>query len=209
MGRVVNLTPTAMKVSMFGDNSSYMGDYLQHQMSNIASKFGAMGNQIYDTLANSYNYLTDSLRKYSIRNELEREGVIELDNHFEYIDTFEGLQNANVAMQRWIMAEPTIRAIYLEQNCNGYGKEYINLSGDTVGEENYDYRRVMNGILTIDENDYNTAPTYIDDLIEGDRELELYEQDRVIQTWQAMRHIMATCKYDFTKNSEKPENMCI
>lgn len=210
MGRVVNLTPGALKVSLFGDNSEYMGDYLQYQMQNMGHVLGDMGGGLYETLTNSYEYVTDSLRRYSIRNELEREGVVELDYYFEDINSFEGLQNANMVMQRWIMAEPLVKKTYLDQNLDGYGGEYVNVSGDTYGEEDYDYRRVTNNMVMVDEvTGKESLITYIDELIPGDKELDFYDQTHILETWKTIRHIMKTSKHDFTKDSEKPERMNI
>lgn len=209
MGRVVSLSPTALRTSLFGDNSAYMGNYLQYQMQNVANVMGTVGNRIYDTLASGYNYITDELRRYGIRNELEKEGMTELDNNFSELLTFEDLQGANLTMQRWVMAEPTLKSIYLDRNCDGYGGSYVNISGNTYGEDDYDYRKVMNGIINIDEDGNESCYTYIDDLLPGDRELDFYEQGQIIQTWQAIRHVMATSQRDFTKESEEPQFMNI
>lgn len=210
MGRVVNLSPSALKVSLFGDNSEYMSDYLQYQMQNMGHVLGDVGGSLYDTLNRSYEYVTDSLRKYSIRNELEREGVVELDYYFEDINSFEGLQSANITMQRWIMAEPEVKKIYLDQNLDGYGGSYTNISGNTYGEDDYDYRRVVNNMVIVDEKTGNESlATYIDELHPGDKELDFYDQTHILETWKTIRHIMSTSKYDFTKDSEKPERMNI
>lgn len=210
MGRVVNLSPTAMKVSLFGDNSAYMGDYLQYQMQNMGQVLGEVGSSLYETLNRSYNYVTDSLRRYSIKNELEREGVVELDYYFESIYSFEGLQHANPVMQRWIMAEPVVKKTYLQQNLDGYGGEYVNISGSTYGEEDYDYRRATNSMIMIDERTGEShLATYIDDLHPGDKELDFYDQVHILETWKTIQHIMRTSKYDFTKDSEHPEKMNI
>lgn len=210
MGRVVNLSPVAMRTSLFGDNSSFMGNYIQHQIGNMSSMIGNAGNQMLDVLSKSYNVITDEMRKYAIKSELEREGVVELDNNFKELLTFEDLQQANVTMQRWVMACPEVKSVYLDQNCSGYADSYVNLSGNQVGEDDYDYRRVMNCVVQTDEsNDTAYARMYVDDLLPGDRELDFYEQGQILQSWETIRHVMSTCKKDFTEDSDVPQNMNI
>lgn len=100
-----------------------------------------------------------------------------------HLDTIGDLQWAKPVMRRWIMAEPTVRQMYHDDELEGYYGVYKDAFMDRVGADHYDYRRVTNGIVmdTPDGESYYT--TYIEELIPGDRELELEEQVDILKTW--------------------------
>lgn len=97
-----------------------------------------------------------------------------------------GLQTANPYMQRWIMAQPELRQRYLNQEVEGYGESYTNLHGNAVGERHYDYRRVMDGMGTIDEEGLHYT-TYHEAIAEGERELTVFEKVDILRTWNAVQ----------------------
>lgn len=86
------------------------------------------------------------------------------------------MQHAPVVMQRYLMADPFIRARYLAQKLDGYSDTYVNKDGNAIGHDHYDYRRLMNGVVQDTEDGDWVAWTFFDELVEGDRELEHDEQ---------------------------------
>lgn len=111
------------------------------------------------------------------------------------LDSIADFQNAPNKMVRWIMAEPSVRELYHQQRLDGYSDLYVDVHPGAVGEHHYDYRRVMDGIVVLnDDPDENTpewyAVSYIEDLIEDDVALTLPEQVDIMDTWKAVaRHI--------------------
>lgn len=110
----------------------------------------------------------------------------------------EDFQTAGMRMQRWIMAEPTVRQLYHEQGCDGYSNTYVDMEPGKVGVAHYDYRRVMNGIvnLTTEELEDGTvehgwsSTTWGERLKEGDVELDFDEQATVINCWAALKTLV-------------------
>lgn len=96
------------------------------------------------------------------------------------------MQHAPPTMQRWIMAEPTVRKMYQEQRVDGYGETYQDMHKGDIGENHYDYRRVMNGIVVEDEHGNFTAPTFFDELLD-EPELTIEEQVDILDTWTALK----------------------
>lgn len=103
------------------------------------------------------------------------------------------LQTATLTMQRWVMACPDIRALYHTQECEGYVGSYVDMDPGKIGEQHYDYRRAVDGLVMFDEeSDDWQATTYFEDLREGDRDLLLDEQVDIQSTWAAIRaHVKA------------------
>lgn len=212
MGVAVTLSPTALRSSLFGDNSGYMSGYLQQQMDIMQNTYGnyggeLMNNSLYNSLQQSYDVITNSLRTHSINQELSMANMKIVDDYFDRLTTFEEIQQANGTMQRFIMAQPDLRQAWLNKECDGYSDSYIDIDPGSVGDDHYDYRRVMDGVTQIDENGDSYFMIYDEDLYEGDTDLDFEAQCKILDTWSAIKNIMDTSTYDMTKNSTSPQHM--
>lgn len=107
-------------------------------------------------------------------------------------------QGASLQMQRWVMANPTVREYYHDQRCEGYSDTYVDVQPKLRGEEHYDYRRVMDGMVQYDEEDNWFAKIYCEELIEGDRDLTHGEKTDILYTWSKLEYLMALGKDDPT-----------
>lgn len=203
MGIVVNVPEAGLDMVLYGDKSGVISNYLYQQMQNLPQAFNEFSERIYNAMSNSYNYVNDKLTQYGILNELRNSGLKIVDNYYEELLTFQQLQNANLTMQRWVMAHPQIRQMYVDQNLDGYSGTYKNISGKDIGEEDYNYRMVMDGAVIPTEDGW-TMKHYIDDLQTGDRELNHFEKVKIRSTWEAMDWFLQTSNFDFTLKSDTP-----
>jgi len=108
-------------------------------------------------------------------------------NKIVYLESLEQLQAASPLMMRWAMSQPDLRALHIQQRCHGYGELYTtDFSPNQVGEEDYNWRRVMDGVVVMDEIDGQSSwysRQYAEDLLPGDRELDTFERLDIIRTW--------------------------
>lgn len=102
------------------------------------------------------------------------------------ITSLVGLQTANPYMQRWIMAQPDLRQRFLNQEVEGYGESYVNVHGDVVGEAHYDHRRVMDGVVVHNAEQYSYKH-YYEQQPEGERELTVFEKVDILRTWNTVQ----------------------
>ena len=102
-------------------------------------------------------------------------------------------QTAGPVMQRWIMASPDVRELYHQNGCDGYSGSYYDRYPGVVGEGHYDYRRVMDGVVVIQDDGAWHADSYIETLADNDRDLLPDEQHDILSSvWkQAKRFIVA------------------
>ena len=147
MGLVLSMSEPAIDKMLYGDRSNFLATYLQNQIQAIGPAFNDMSQRIYSALNNSYNFVTDKLLQFGIRNELASAGVNYLDNYYQELLTWQALQQANPTMQRWVMSHPQVRQHYLDQNLDGYSDSYSNVFGKEVGKEDYNYRRATSGVM--------------------------------------------------------------
>lgn len=106
-------------------------------------------------------------------------------NVIRELSTIGELQNPPSCMRHLMMACPEVRTAYLNQTIDGYSGQYVNAHGNAVGEEHYDYRRVMDGIVTETKDGFK-ASLYLEEVHEGD-ELYFDQQVEVLQTWAQLR----------------------
>lgn len=211
--RTLTMSPAAISTSLYGDNSNFMSNYLQHQMDAMGAFGGQVNSFLLDMGQNSFNFFNDMSIQYGIQDELERCGMIELNSYIMPLTTFEGLQQANITMQRFIMAHPAVRQLYLDQNLDGYSETYIQPDFGYeygVGDDDPNYRRVMNGAIVCHdaEDEYTITRYHADpDMIEGDEDLVFDDSVDVRATYDYINWFMANSKYDFTLNSETPGKM--
>lgn len=105
--------------------------------------------------------------------------------------TIDQFQHAAPVMQRWIMAEPTVRNLNMAQQCNGYAGDYVDAdSRAKSGWQHYDYRRVTDGVFIDHDEGGMAATSYYEDLLPGDRDLDFEEKADVMETWNALRHYL-------------------
>jgi hypothetical protein len=101
------------------------------------------------------------------------------------------IQQAPLKMQRWIMAEPTIRQAWLDQRCDGYSGSYVDMHGGVIGVEHSDWRHVMSGIvedIVDDDGESNWKTTiYLDEVPAGDVELQLGDKTDVLTAWDLVK----------------------
>jgi hypothetical protein len=108
------------------------------------------------------------------------------------------IQGASIPMQRWVMANPVVRELYHSQGCEGYIDTYVDVQPKIKGPDHYDYRRVMDGVMQYDKDDNWFVKIFVEDLLEGDRDLTHGEKVDIIQTWSKLEYLIALGKDDPT-----------
>ena len=125
------------------------------------------------------------------------QGIFQRDDIHPLLD-LDKLQSALFQMQRWVMAEPTIRDLYHNQRCDGYSESYNDVEPGVKGTDHDDWRIVNNGfVLDVPaenegEEDGWMYRVFFDEIKEGDRELTFGEKVDIHETWDMVKHYIAT-----------------
>lgn len=206
MAIIVSSSDAGMDYAMYGDKSHFVAGYIQQQLQQMPVYGSDYQNRIHQSMQSSYGYLTDTSIRHGIVQSLRNAGVDLGENFIVELKTFEELQKANLTMQRWVMADPFVRQLYLDQNIDGYSQTYINTSGKYVGERDYHYQLVMSGV-PVEVGDGRTLTKFYhaeEDLREGDRKLSHHDKIAIQRTWTNAREIAHELKFDFTCVSDTP-----
>lgn len=157
--------------------------FLQNQLSintqmltDAGSRFMSKGREIYERISGSEAARLARAASRAVRSIWQRDEIRELMTVGEF-------QHAPNSMQRFIMANETIRRLFQQQRCDGYSETYMDTEPGAIGEAHYDYRRATNGMVMEAADGSFYATTYFDDLLEEDRELMLDEQIDIQHSW--------------------------
>lgn len=170
--------------------------FLQSQFDNVRTTFTEAGQRFMAGARELFEQFNgdEALRRAralarTVKNAFQR-------NEIRSIFDLAGLQAANQEMQRWNMANPSIRQSYFDQRLDGYSDSYVDMHPGMIRDDHYDYQRVMNGMLQEvpeeqeGEDEGWKATFYFTPLEEGDRELDVSEQSDILSTWQYVNAIL-------------------
>lgn len=177
--------------------------YLQNQFSNFQQTLSHAGQQFVSSAKEIFDQYNSSEALRAARLALNKVSNIFTPDNIRYLYQPQDLQTAQPTMQRWIMAEPTIRSLFHNQRCDGYSNSYVDVSPGIVGDLHYDYQRVMNGMVCTDDakpdEDFRITH-YYDEIPDGDRELTIDEQVDILNTWDVVRAMIKRGKEDPTNS---------
>lgn len=179
---------------LFPDQNPNNQSFIQQQLNNFSNTLTETGKRFLETSKAIYEKINDSnavrMAKAAIRTA---KGLFH-PNSVVYLDSLDNIRSAQPVMQRYIMAEPTIRQYFHDQKCDGFADTYVDMHPKDIGDTHYDYRRVMNGMIqdTVDEaGEYDwVSKNYYEDILTGDRELDFDEKCDVLSTWSIMKMFM-------------------
>jgi hypothetical protein len=168
------------------EQADYLGQYIQQTGSTFAQN-----------VLNAYNsfYSDDALRH-------ARAGLSRVKSYFQGdkirdLESIYDIQQASPIMQRYLMSQPDLREMYNQGRCYGYEGSYRDPSPGMIRDQDYNYRRVMNSMLVqtpateaLPDGGWKFV-TYIEELMEGDRELDIMEQVPIMRTWDRIRYSLA------------------
>ena len=207
MATIIQAPELGIDYTLYGDRSHIVADYLHTQMQTMPVYQGnPYHDRVMQSVQASYAYLTDSATRHMVATTMQQAGVDLGDTFINELVTFEQFQSANLTMQRWVMACPDVRNLYLQDNIDGYTDTYVNTSGKRVGEQDYHYQLAMSGVPVDNADGTETVRFYHaeDDLYPGDRKLDHHEKVSIQHTWRNARSLIYDMGFDFTNQSETP-----
>lgn len=173
-------------------------NFLQQQMETASHNLTQAGAAFMQSVNAAYDWVNFSAAANLARAVGRKVRGIWQNDEIRALVEIAQLQHAPLKMQRWIMAEPTIRTLYHKQQCDGYSDTYVDREPGLIGDQHYDYRRVMDGMI-VDSSDGDwQATTYMEDLLPDDMDLQLDEQNDILTTWEFIRDAARRKKEDPT-----------
>lgn len=161
---------------MYRPPSRQLYDYLQNNYHNAVNYIKDIGGTFVDNVKSLYNKYTSDEAIYNAKQTLANVGL-----HFSqdaiYDIEYGKLNQANLIMQRYMMAHPKVGDQYSRGMLYGFQNTFFDREPDAVGDERLDYYRAMDGVLQFDAegNGYVEYMLY-DDSVLGELDLTDDEQ---------------------------------
>lgn len=175
-----------MDYMLYPEQQFFQNNWLAQQVYNVSEKLTDAGRAFLDGAKNLYETIHDSETIRKAQTALRLMGAnLSNPNTVQWYNTLEQIQNASVTMQPYIMANPVIGNLYQQQLCDGYSETFVPYEGEGHGEDNYLYRRIMDGVVVHNEDtDEYSYTNYYEDTLEGEREMGVDEVARVLTMWE-------------------------
>lgn len=183
---------------VFGFNNPINTDYFKNQVESIRNVVTDATKSFFANAGEIYERFNGSQAMQLVRSALNMTSGIFQPQCVKPLVEINDFHQATITMQRWVMANPIVRQWYHDQRCDGYSDTYVDVSPGLIGENHYDYRRVMDGVVQMNEEHGWIAKFYPEDLLEGDRELLPDEKADIISTWEIVEMFMKAGEVDPT-----------
>ena len=198
MVQVITAPNEAFNLLLYPEQNQANVAWVQNQFQNLGATFTGLGQKFMEEAKTIYHNLQNSEVVQRARNLLRSANAQFHSSAIQPLVNIESLQAASYTMMRWVMAEPTTRALYQKQQIDGYADLYQDPEPNCIAENHYDYRRVVNGILQENTEGDLTITEYFELLKEGDRELEFHEQVDILRTWDIVKMFIEAADEDPT-----------
>lgn len=186
---------------VYGQSHPNTVNFLQNQFNNFGSMLNDAGRAFMERGRSAFEHFNGANAIRFAREAVKTvQGIFEVQRIRE-LSTLSDMTGCNDIMQRWVMANPVVRQKYFDQKLDGYSDTFTNIHGMDIGAQHYDYRRAMDGIAVFDSEGDWKITEYVENLVEGDRDLIFEEQIDIHRTWSAMEVIMAIGKDDPTSST--------
>lgn len=165
--------------------------YIQSQLVNFSQSLTDLGRKFMETSQEIYERVNNSEAMRQARAAIRSVKGMFDPNEISYLDNLERIRMAQPLMQRYIMAEPVLRDLYHRQQCDGFSTTYADVEPGCVGQNHYEWRQVMTGVIqdakTDDGEDSWIARNFYEDLRPEDHELTIEEKVSILSTWELAR----------------------
>lgn len=195
-----NLGADLIDVMAGGHIDTGTTEWLQERSNALRSTLSGAAASFVESARSMYTMISTTDAAQILRNLTAKATSLWSPVQIAPLLTLPQLQTANPIMQRWVMACPEVRTRYLNQELEGYGDSYTNYHRDAIGPAHYDWRRVMDGIVVVNEKDWGYT-SYVDLMGEGEEPLSVHQKVDILKTWNAVRHYLE-------EGDEDPTSTC-
>lgn len=171
-----------MDIAAGGFLDSTTTNWIQDRTQALMSTVSATTAGWFNKARTFYQTITETDAVQALRNLTAKADLSWKGNNVHLCTSIEQIQASNPVLQRYLMAEPNLRQLFLNQSCEGFAGVYNNVHGNAIGVNHYDYRRVTDGMLMVTESQVEWNDFY-ENIPDNDKELELYEKADMIRNW--------------------------
>jgi hypothetical protein len=179
-------------------------------MSYLASQFDSATSALGDMAGNFMDTARSAWQRFGTSEAFQRaKAAVRTITHMWQRDEIKSIwemgafQQAPLSMQRFLVAGPAARQLYIDQRTDGYSDTYVDMYPGKIGWKHYDYQLVTDGMVQTpmvkykdedgvehEEGDFHVEHHFVD-VVEGDRHLFVHEQNYMMRSWDNMAALIA------------------
>jgi hypothetical protein len=184
---------------LFGQPSQSTVNFFEQVKDRINQKAGVFKEEFIQTSNQIFDSVYSARALELTRAAINKAGALFDPDVIKHLNTLSEIQVAKPTMIRHIMANPFIRQKFIDGRCEGYGEAYIDFEPGKIGENHYDFRRVMDGVVRVDEETGDAFyRLYCEELRPGDEQLSTGQQLDILKTWDSAEGFMRLAAKDPT-----------
>lgn len=182
----------AFRALVYKPPTQEMINYFNTGLNNIMQTSSMFGNVFVDTVQSLYDRYNSSAVIEAGKAYLYQSGS-HLSQDVIYPVPFDGLTQANLIMQQYIMAEPEVNRLYKKDMCYGFQDTYLNLQPGVYGEDRLEYQQVINNLLTFPngEDHEGRVLCYSGEEFENNP-LSMMDRLAILSTWDNVKLMIAS-----------------
>lgn len=191
MVKIVQGGSAEFNLLAFGETNPTTLQYIEHRSNTFSNNLTDTARDLFQTTKLMFEQIHGSEAMRKARAAIRSVTGLFQQDTVRPMCTIQEFQQAALTMQRWIMAEPTVRAAYHAQQCDGYTGSYVDMAPGMVGRDHYDFRLVNDGVLHEEDDGEDFKVTFFfDEIMDGDRLLRPEEKVDILSSWEAVRAAM-------------------
>lgn len=193
----------AFNALVYGEQNPVVTDFLRSRYENLSNIVLDSGREFAQNAMRIFEHFNGNAAIDFARKAVQslvNGGAAPEIQRIIFLADLQALQSANTVMQRWLMANPTVREPYLKQRLDGYSDTYVNMHGSAIGWRHYDYQLATNGLMVVSDepDDHEVRWTmYGTVLHQEDRELLFGEQLAIRDCWN-VQNVLQAMGFDTT-----------
>ena len=186
--RVLNGGDATFNALVYPPPDNNLLTYLQQNVEHAKATMGGISDHFVSMASNMYDKFNSS-QVINAGKALLFGTESHLNQNVVYPVVYGHLGESNMIMQRYIIAQPDVNALYQQQTCEGFQETYMDFEPDNEGTERMDYRNVMDGVVQYDEDGSAYIMHYVDS--NEYEPLDTFDKFSVLQTWDSVAYSIA------------------
>lgn len=172
--------------------------FMQNSIANVTQTVSAASQAFYQKAQDVYEFFNGHEAMRRARAAVNKAGHAFTADDVRYLQSLASIQNAKPQMTRFIMSEPVVRQMWLDQQIEGYDGQYLDTEPGCIGDTHTEYARTMQGMIVDGDDGVSHYSLYYGLEHPDELELDIEEQVDIMNTWDRVRHYLDRGEQDPT-----------
>lgn len=157
--------------------------YVEQQFSAFSNTLTETGKVFMEQAKSAYDQIMNSDAILYAKAAIRKATGLLNNDVIRPLESLEDAYSATPLMQRWIMTEPSLRKLHVDQRCEGFSETYVDTDPGKYGILQRDYRLAMSEVVQDDDDAAFAVDYYMEELQPGEKELSHIDKVTIQGIW--------------------------